>query len=433
MRRERLLSVMLSLVGTAPFIIFVLHLSVLESSAPSWDLAAEAPTSEESSSSSSSDGGSDDPPPGIKGTIAYAISLTGCGDMGSADMHVQGAAVLGHSIRMNSASNPRSKSRYGYKLIAFVHPDAASCSEPYREVGYEIMVRDTPVNVSDIRGEFLRTHVHKIGCCGEKEYLKLYSYQLTNYPVVVHFDMDCIMLRPLDDLFDVLLEGPNSTAARNVPVMFDAPLPDRIDAFFTRDYNMVKPGKRYPGFQGGFLVVRPNEEVFTEYIDIILEGNFVGGQGWNGTYGGYWGAQQIQGLCSYYYDGLHPGTAVELNRCIYNQMVDSPKKSNKCIDGRDECEDCREASIERIFTAHFTQDCGKPWSCRPDFPRPLCRELVRSWHLYRREWDNATSGHRTIPISTEGKYQPETFQGNCAGSGPRSYIPFQLKSKATRR
>ena len=370
--------------------------------------------------------------PNAKATIAFAISLTGCDRNG---LHVQGAAVLGHSIRLNSAANPQSSSRYGYKLLIFVHPDAVSCAKPFEDVGFEVLVRETPVNVTEIRGEFLRTHVHKIGCCGAKEYLKLYSYHqmMMEYPVVVHFDMDCILLRPLDDLFDAMIEGPQSTAAKNLPVMFGNPLPEKIDAFFTRDYNMIKPGKKYPGFQGGFLVVRPSQEAFEEYRELILEGNFVGGAGWNRTFGGYWGAQQIQGLCSYYYDGIHPGTAVELNRCYYNQMVDNPKNGEsgdgECRDGRDECQDCRETKIEEIHSAHFTQDCGKPWECRSNL-KPLCRELVKEWHITRRKWDNFTSGDLTVPIHSKGKMSPETYFGNCNGAGARNYIPFQLLESA---
>ena len=32
----------------------------------------------------------------------------------------------------------------------------------------------------------------------------------------------------------------------------------------------------------------------------------------------------IQGLLPYYYEHLHPGRAVELNRCVYNNMADNP-------------------------------------------------------------------------------------------------------------
>lgn len=433
---------MLSLSVAALLVILLMHMYVLDSSPsllkdmpevgpqvgsdpPAAVTAAEAASTAAALSLRSLSTGT---APNAKATIAFAISLTGCDRYG---LHVQGAAVLGHSIRLNSAANPQSLSRYGYKLFIFVHPGAVSCAKPFEDVGFEILVRETPVNVTDIRGEFLRGHVHKIGCCGEKEYLKLYSYQMTDYPVVVHFDMDCILLRPLDDLFDAMIDSPQSAAANNLPVMFGNPLPEKIDAFFTRDYNMIRPSKKYPGFQGGFLVVRPSQEVFEEYRELILEGNFVGGAGWNGTFGGYWGAQQIQGLCSYYYDGVHPGTAVELNRCFYNQMVDNPKvESGKCRDGRDECQDCRETKVEDIYSAHFTQDCGKPWDCRSNL-KPLCRELLKTWHIIRRKWENFTSGDLTVPTRPIGKMSPETFFGNCNGTGARNYIPFQLLEEST--
>jgi len=436
MRNESLHCLMLSLAVVAPLMILMMHQYVLEPSSSSppiiWpetvesevggsddDDATDTGTTALTPQSLSSGTG-----PNAKATIAYAISLTGCDGDG---LHVQGAAVLGHSIRLNSAANPQSTSQYGYKLFVFVHPDAVTCAKPFGDVGFEILIRETPVNVTDIRGEFLRTHVHKIGCCGEKEYLKLYSYQMTEYPVVVHFDMDCLLLRPLDDLFDAIIEGPHSASAKSLPVMFDDPLPEKIDAFFTRDYNMIKPGKKYPGFQGGFLVVRPSQEVFQEYREVILEGDFIGGAGWNGTFGGYWGAQQIQGLCSFYYDGIHPGTAVELNRCYYNQMVDSPvaEETGKCRDGKEECQDCRETKVVNIFSAHFTQDCGKPWECRSNL-KPLCRDLVKAWHAMRRNWDNFTSGDLTVPALPTGNMSPETFLGNCKGAGARNYIPFQL-------
>ncbi len=61
-------------------------------------------------------------------------------------------------------------------------------------------------------------------------------------------------------------------------------------------------------------MIRPSLEAFHEYLSIVLERLFFKGTGWYGEYGGYFGAQQIQGICSLYYDKLHPGTGVELNR-----------------------------------------------------------------------------------------------------------------------
>ena len=42
-------------------------------------------------------------------------------------------------------------------------------------------------------------------------------------------------------------------------------------------------------FSGGFLMVKPSEAVFEEYIDIILEGDYREGQGWGGKYGYFFG------------------------------------------------------------------------------------------------------------------------------------------------
>ena len=261
--------------------------------------------------------------------MAYAVSLTSCGQSStsshgsgghSSDPNFyEGAAVLAHSIHLSSIRTPNSGSSYDYKLVAFVHTDAEQCSHIFSDLGYEILLRPTPFDVGDIRGSFLREHIVKSGCCGEKEYLKLYAYTLLDYPIVVHLDLDSLILQPMDDLYDSMLLAHDGDVSRErIPVMFNEALPKntKIDAFFTRDYNMVNPGHKHVGVQGGFLVLRPSMEAFHSYVNVVLEGNFKQGSGWGGKgYGGYFGAQQIQGICSYYYDYLHPGTAVELNRC----------------------------------------------------------------------------------------------------------------------
>ena len=296
--------------------------------------------------------------PTKKTTIAYAVTLTEChGTKPFLDV----AAVLQHSIRRFDAVS----SKYDSKLYAFVHPDASNCTENLRRIGYEVQIRPTPINVTDIRGE-LKDHVHG-ACCGAAEFLKLYSYVLSDHKIVVHLDMDVVVLQPLDDLFDSMLEGPDSPARSRLPAMWVnnvTELPREIDAFFTRDYNMLAHRKhRKPiqsGVQGGFLVVRPNQTVFQTALDTILEGNYSSTHGWGGPtlrYGGYYGAAQIQGLLPFLYGHLFPGTSVELNRCIYNTMADDPNDRNgECFtpapDGS--CEDCRETNISLVKTAHFT-------------------------------------------------------------------------------
>ena len=120
-----------------------------------------------------------------------------------------------------------------------------------------------------------------------------------------------------------------------VSVMYNKSLPTNtksIAAYFTRDYNMINPGHKHVGVQGGFLIVKPNVNAVNEYIAIVLKGKFANGAGWydhkgGETYGGYFGAQQIQGIVSFYYDYYHTNTGIELNRCYINAMAvaDAPR------------------------------------------------------------------------------------------------------------
>lgn len=375
----------------------------------------------------------DDPTEALKAkaTIAYAISATSCSSV--SDKLLQGAAVLGHSVHMSSIRNPTSGSRYDYHLVAFVHPQAKACSDAFEKLGYEVQMRDTPINVSDIRNEEYRKNVAKQSCCGEKEFIKLYSYTLSDYPVCVHLDMDSVVLKPFDDLFDSMIDGPSSPARKRIPTMPRSPMPASIEAFWTRDYNMANLGHRYPGMQGGFLVIKPNIQYFEEYRQLILEGNFQAGAGWNGTFGGYFGAKQIQGLCSFFFDGVHPNTAVELNRCYYNQMADNPRRERRkdkklmCLDGRKDCEDCRVTDVKKVVSAHFTSCCGKPWDCLQKSKSPngqLCNDLRREWFSIRKslEYSGRIRGH--IPNNGTGTFLPETYLGYCSGSF--GLIPFKI-------
>ena len=300
--------------------------------------------------------------------IAYAVSVTSCNKR---SLVIEGASVLQHSIHLSSIRTVTSGSRYDYEMVAFVLPDAIDCVDIFNKLNYTVYIKPVPIQIEKIRGNY-RNWANRTGCCGEKEWLKLYSYTLTQFPVVVHLDLDCLVLKPLDDLFDVMVVPSSSAAAANtahqrntargrIPAMWvnATDMPGTIDAFFTRDYGMIGiPGRRKPhqiGVQGGFLVVRPNQTTFEEYIEIILEGNYTEKNGWGDKlgYGSYYGAGNIQGLAAMYYSHLYPHRAVELNRCIYNNMVDRPYpakydtkefshlKPYPCMSLQESCEDCR--------------------------------------------------------------------------------------------
>lgn len=226
--------------------------------------------------------------------IAYVVTLTGCGDSkrytraDAMNLVGQGAAVLRHSVQLaHSVSN-----KYDFEMYALVHPAAKACSETMEKLGYTTLVRNTPFDRADIQKEFLREHIDGASCCGAKEYIKLYAYTLARHPVAVVLDLDSLVLKPLDDLFDALLAPPSSPydwAASSIPIHREegtatnnsSSPPRTVEAFYTRDYNMVNSGV-LAGVQGGFLVVKPSERVFSEYIDIVLEGDFREGRGWGG-------------------------------------------------------------------------------------------------------------------------------------------------------
>ena len=186
-------------------------------------------------------------------------------------------------------------------MYALVHPSATSCAKSQLEpLGYKILTRDVPVPLEEIEGEYLRTRVEKNGCCGDKEFVKLHAYTLVQHEVVVHLDLDTLILRPLDDLFDVMIDGVNKDEETNneqqqqtkIEVAFHDPLPTKqpINAFFTRDYNMAHRGMKHAGVQGGFLVLRPSMEVYEEFTEVIRKGDFRSNGGWGGLgFGPFYG------------------------------------------------------------------------------------------------------------------------------------------------
>jgi len=326
-------------------------------------------------------------------------------------------------------------------MIAIIHLSAMQCIEPFRQLGYLIITHDTPIDITKVRGAYLREHVTKSGCCGEREYIKLYAYSLLNYPIVVHLDLDSILLQPFDELFDAMFDPTIKLPFYHTMYKYNRhQQPNVINAYFTRDYPMANYGKRHVNIQGGLFIIKPDIHALKEFQSLILEGNFTPSRGWEGKYGGYYGSQQIQGLMVYYYDGKHPNTSVELNRCIYNQMVDDPyvkveddgELKMKCRDLTEHvpCNDCRLAKIDLIKSAHFTF-CQKPWSC-PKIQLSLCRKLHKKWFQIRREWENDGkvffTGNRSIFSKKMGNYdvsyEPTTFQGYCKNIGKDGYVPI---------
>jgi hypothetical protein len=387
--------------------------------------------------------------------IGYVVTITDCMQRDENGTNVpfpitEGAAILSHSIQQQHPNNHR----YGAALYAIVHPEAALCAQSLVPFGYTILERTFPVSVSEIRGQFLRESIATSGCCGERELIKLLAYTLIQHNIIVLLDLDVILLQPLDRLFDLLLTGqplpqhhlqwPTTESAAARTGLTNIGIPSNyndISLIYTIDYAMVSPGRKVKPFQGGFLVLRPNVTVFHEFVSIVRDGNFQdrAGGGWGGQTGRFWGAMTIQGLLPYYYLVLHPGRAVELNRCIYDNMASNPMKTfsngkKRCYTQEHDCEDCRNRSIDTIVSAHFTI-CQKPWLClryhRDTLDHRLCRHLHAAWFHVRSDLEQSWGrlGHYISASSSSSHnatyYDFDHFHGYCVRSGKNGYIAIQ--------
>mmetsp|Transcript_6203 Transcript_6203/g.13685 ORF Transcript_6203/g.13685 Transcript_6203/m.13685 type:complete len:397 (+) Transcript_6203:158-1348(+) len=329
--------------------------------------------------------------------IAYAITVTKDGPF------VDGALVLGYAAKKYHSAVKGFPSDYDVELVAFATPTVNSSIAILERFGWRVLQRPLPVAIDQIENQQYAQKMRNSGCCGVDEFLKLWAYTLTEYHRVVHLDMDSIVLKNLDELFSVDKE-----------------------LLFTGDYNM-KGRCKYAPVQGGFLVIKPSIKTFEEFRAIIRKGNH-GPAGWEGSHiGNFWGGQTIQGIMPYVYKILKPDDALELNRCVYNCMVDNPYRKNTliCQDGKTTCQDCRLQTPEKVSSAHFTI-CGKPWTCtKHTNPRNniLCGVLHKKWFALRGELE------ADLGIDTSYRKANSPFKdslGMCQRYGDKYYLPVPL-------
>jgi hypothetical protein len=400
--------------------------------------------------------------------IAHVISLITCKKASRVKGFLDALSILRHSIHQNSVHNAQSGSKYSYQMYAILHPDGGCLEHAslLERLGYISLIKPTPVNISAIvTNDWYRDHVEQENCCGSAEFIKLYAYTLTEHPVTVHWDLDVAVLKPLDDLYDAIIYDKNSatgSAARaRLQVQHPTqPLPDRIDAFFTRDVTSSFPWEPVQAVQGGFVVSRPDLQTLRRYQDFIMEANYTPGRGptsgWGGLgYGGFQGAMAYQGVLAYYYDIIDPGHSVELDVCRWNQVVadviwrgpsrkelmgqcrNYPAKEDDFANNLPElgqCEDCRVLPIEETNTVHYTA-CKKPWDCTMPFPRvprarmkqhtyrlqeltniTTCGLLFRKYFDFRKDIEDRIAKVTGTPSQHNGDYYPEYFLGYCKGS-----------------
>lgn len=397
--------------------------------------------------------------------VAYAVSFIKCGDhQNNPAGLVDSSLVLRHSIHTISSRTPSSGSKYDYKMYAIVHRQAASCTDALEKLGFEVRVVDPPVNRNEIRGEFLKKKIRRESCCGEHEFIKLEAYRLPE-DIIVHVDLDFAFYKPMDHLFDAILyskDSPEGAAARK-KIELERPgeqLPDKIGAFLTRDWPQVVPGKWPAGYQAGFLVARRDPSVMKEVVEVIKEGDYTEGWGWEygwgkKGYGGWIGAMAMQGVMAYYYDHIRKDNAVELNQCLYNHMGMYTRHKGKCRNGLDTCEDCTKTKMEDIYNMHYTM-CRKPFLCQAtgssngkkegggrgsalntrSVDVHHCLEMASKWHTLRTRLESSLfslTQDKTIMEGQAGEYQKDIFQGHCQDDGEEHYLKISGNEDTVKR
>ena len=406
--------------------------------------------------------------------VAHVVSLIKCGKQASVTGFLDAAAVLRHSIHLQSVHTPSSGSKYSYKMYAIVHEQCSHHAHVLDRLGYTSLIRPSPVLLDEITDGWYKSHVEGENCCGSAEFIKLYAYELTDHPVTVHWDLDVAILQPMDDLFDAILHNGDTEqgqAARSkLQIQHpERPLPNQIDAFFTRDITSSQPWEIRQGVQGGFLVARPNAQVLDQYKQFIRKGNYTAGRGndrgWDGLgYGGFQGAMAYQGVVAYYYDQLAPNTAVELDACVWNQVVadviwrgpsrmefqgqcrEYPRPGVSHQDNTPEngqCYDCRVVPVEKVKSAHYTA-CSKPWECHVPYPRnprdkrqqerlnnltniTTCGLLFKQWFDLRKDYEDLLKDKAGLdPSPRVGGYKTDMFGRYCKAGGKAGYIPMAV-------
>jgi len=414
--------------------------------------------------------------------VAYAVSFIKCGDyQSSAAGLVDASLILRHSIHKISSRNPSSGSKYDYKMYAIVHRQAEECSAKLKDVGFEIVIVDPPIQPSEIKGAYLKKTIHREWCCGHDEFIKLEAYTLP-HEIIVHLDIDFAFYKPMDNLFDAILYNKDSEEGKRARSLIELErpgerLPDKIGAFITRDWGQVAPGKFPPAYQAGFLVARHDPRIMPEMLEIVKEGNYTegwgSGHGWHGSgHGGYVGAMAMQGLVAYYYDHVNTENAVELNQCRHNHMgMDTlyrhepnytPRYVKKeylggCRNSLKHCEDCMNTDFDKIYSVHYTL-CRKPWQCisrsnnklpkdrgpqdsKYDIPSntvspPHCHELVRHWHDLRLDFENqlySLTKDESILEGNSNDYKKDIFRGHCKAEGNSGYALISGKEESFKR
>ena len=246
--------------------------------------------------------------------------------------------------------NYNTTSKYGYTMIALIHPSATMCPDTNgdmidmvstaQEIGYIPRIWDEGIYAEELG-------VNKDSFLGDPDYsnrdlIYLHALSMTNFPLVVLSEPTRMMLEPIDEVYDALLADESLRAA------FVEDASGHIDL--------------------GLAVIKPSIADSEALHEVYKTTSFDPATGWGGSwYGGEGmkGGKTSKGILTYFYKSYLPSTAnattYNLDRCVYGNRGDSG---------------CAQVSTDNVKVAHIdSAECGEPWKCNSDEvdANPRCR------------------------------------------------------------
>ena len=393
------------------------------------------------------------------------------------------AIVLKQSIHDNSIQNVTSKSKYDYEMVALMHQDVIECEmhmkttssslalpggnrkELLEGLGYTVHVVTSPIDVKEISQQ-ITADFYRYAMVNKdvmREFIVLKAFSFEHAPLAVLVDFTTMVLKPPDDLFDLMLQtdkhkhlmNKNNANAHDTIVKQTAfpngnskqitDLPSTIDILYTKDYSAVAPKQWVAGLSLNFLVFKPSVNLYMEILQALRSGHYTDAHGWGAL--GY-KSRKVRGLLTYFVQEKKFQQSIEVHRCTFNNRAETPTLNlngrKMCRDvneknfSTEKCTDCRQTSLQDIVIAN-TATCMAPWRC--NYPiaftieheqenkgfsdmKKLCRSYNDKWYQYRQEYELQHSDKFTT-VNPGGGFRYTHFQGYCARES--IYLPMRLK------
>jgi len=308
----------------------------------------------------------------------------------------------GLAVMALSAEKMAEKSAHRISLHAIL-PDTLPNQEKEREVlaklGLEALFVPVPVPLKQVKTKFAREQLALV--LGEMEQLKYYGAALTDYDRVVILDGDTMWLQPIDELFT------DASGAKLLGIY---------------DHELDVVGSAFPPLNTGFLLYTPDKSDFDTICNIVREGDFRPGSGWEGSGTGWTYGTGSQGILSFYYNQVRPGVKGynatkpkkgkdlpglpftkqppssrfrPLDRSVYN-VISTDLLLEAVRDKR--------TNASRVKLFHFTGSCMKPWTCIPA-RSSFCEDMTQRWWDMRAELAREWGGNPTR-CKDWGPYKP---------------------------